>query len=236
MDVVLMFKILILQRLYNISDEQVEYQTNDPQSFQRFLGLHMGGAVPDYTSVWRFREQLAAGGTAKKLFELYVEKLEGQGVITKQGRIVDASLVEVPRQRNSRKENEMIKEGKVPPECRKQPRKLTQKDTQARWAQKNGQNYFGCKDHDLGDAASKLVRDYEVTPASTHDSQVDLMNEKHAGESLFADSAYKSRERDERLAALGINNYVHERPARNRALDEVQKKSNRIKSRVRVRI
>ncbi len=98
-DVVFMFKILILQRLYSLSDEQLEYQINDRESFKRFLDLHMGSAVPDYSSIWRFRERLTETGVAKKLFDAFVQKLEEQGVITKAGTIVDASFVEVPRQR-----------------------------------------------------------------------------------------------------------------------------------------
>lgn len=237
-DVVFKFKILILQRLYNISDEQMEYQINDRQSFQRFLGLHLGSKVPDYTSVWRFREDLTASGVIKKLFAMYAQMLEEQGVITKAGTIVDASFVAVPRQRNSREENERIKAGEVPEAWKQQPRKLAQKDTQARWTKKNEQSHYGYKDHDVADAQSKLLRDYEVTPAQEHDSQPlpVLINEKHKGENLFADSAYKSAECDERLAQLGISNYIHEKGARNHPLDEIQKRKNTIKSSIRCRI
>lgn len=237
-DVVFMFKILVMQRLYNISDEQTEYQINDRQSFQRFLGLHLGSQVPDYSSVWRFREQLVETGAAKQLFDAYARLLEDKGVITKTGTIVDASFVEVPRQRNTREENEMIKQGKVPADWEKQPRKLAQKDLDARWTKKNGQTYYGYKDHDACDAQSKLLRDYEVSAAQVHDSQMlpELMTKDNRGESLFADSAYKSESEDARLAELGINNYIHEKGARNRPLDEMQKQANKIKSRIRVRI
>ena len=104
-DVVLMFKILILQRLYNLSDEQAEFQINDRHSFQRFLGLHLGCTVPDFSTVWLFREALTVAEAIKPLFDTYGAILEKQGVITKAGTIVDASFVEVPRQRNTREEN-----------------------------------------------------------------------------------------------------------------------------------
>lgn len=90
----------------------------------------------------------------------------------------------------------------------------------------------------MADAQSKLLRDYKVTPAQEHDSQAlgELITERHKGENLFADSAYKSAECDGRLAQLGINNYIHEKGARNRPLDEIQKRKNTIKSRIRCRI
>ena len=237
-DVVFMFKVLVLQRLYNISDQQLEYQINDRQSFQRFLGLHLGSEVPDYTSVWRFREQLTESGAARKLFDEYAAKLEKQGVITKTGTIVDASFVEVPRQRNTREENEIIKQGEVPGKWKQQPRKLAQKDCDARWVKKNEVVHYGYKDHDTADAQSKLLRDFEVTPASVHDINElgVLITEKNKDESLFADSAYRSAEQEERLAAMGIRSYIHEKGSRGNPLDEVQKKMNAIKSRVRVRI
>lgn len=237
-DLVFMFKMLVLQRLYNISDQQLEYQINDRQSFQRFLGLRIGSVVPDYTSVWRFREQLTESGAAKELFDEFTARLERQGVITKTGTIVDASFVEVPRQRNSREENKILKGGGVPDEWKEQPRKLAQKDCDARWAKKNEEVYYGYKDHDVADAQSKLIRDFEVTPASVHDINElgVLINEKHEGESVFADSAYKSAEQEERLATMGIKSYIHEKGTRGQALNEMQKKMNAIKSMVRSRI
>ena len=237
-DLVFMFKVLILQRLYNISDLQVEYQINDRQSFQRFLGLHLGSEVPDYSSVWRFREQLNQTGAARKLFDAFEAKLEAQGIITKTGTIVDASFVEVPRQRNTREQNEIIKKGGVPEEWKKQPRKLAQKDCDARWAKKGDQVHYGYKDHGVADAQSKLIRDYEVTPANVYDGEKmeELITEKNRGESVFADSAYRSEERQQKLAQMGIESYIHEKGTRGHPLTEAQKKMNHIKSRVRARI
>ena len=58
-DVILMFKICVLQRIYNISDAQMEFQILDRLSFQRFLGLNIGDAVPDEKTIWHFKNQLA---------------------------------------------------------------------------------------------------------------------------------------------------------------------------------
>lgn len=237
-DVVLMFKILILQRLYNLADEQVEFQINDRQSFQRFLGLHLGSPVPDFSTVWLFREALTVAEMIKPLFATYGAILEKQGVVTKAGTIVDASFVEVPRQRNTRQENELIKQGQTPPGWEDQPHKLSQKDQEARWTKKNHETFYGYKNHIRADADSALITDYTVTDAAVHDSQAlpELIGPQNQGENLFADSAYKSAKADAQLAEQGITNYLHEKGARNRPLNPLQKEFNRLKSQVRCRI
>ncbi len=237
-DVVFMFKILILQRINNISDEKAEFLINDRHSFQRFLGLRLGSTVPDFSTVWLFREALTKAGVIKSLFDTFGAMLEKQGVITKAGSIVDASFVEVPRQRNTKEENEMIKTGKVPSDWAKQPRKLCQKDTHARWTKKNNETYYGYKNHTRADAESVIITDYTVTDASVHDSQElsALVNEKKLAETLFADSAYKSAKIDGMLEDLGIKNFIHEKGARNRPLSELQKELNRLKSQIRCKI
>jgi transposase, IS5 family len=237
-DAVFMFKILILQRINNISDEKAEFLINDRHSFQRFLGLRLGSTVPDFSTVWLFREALTKAGVIKSLFDTFGAMLEKQGVITKAGSIVDASFVEVPRQRNTKEENEMIKTGKVPSDWAKQPRKLCQKDTDARWTKKNNETYYGYKNHARADAESVIITDYTVTDASVHDSQElsALVNEKRLAQTLFADSAYKSAKTDGMLEDLGIKNFIHEKGARNRPLSELQKELNRLKSQIRCKI
>ena len=237
-DVVLMFKILLLQRLYNLSDEQAEFQINDRRSFMRFLGLHLGSTVPDFSTVWRFREALTQAEAIKPLFESFTLKLEQQGVITKVGTIVDASFVEVPRQRNTREENEQVKSGQVPESWKAQTHKLSQKDLDARWTKKNEQSYYGFKNHVRTDAESVIITDYVVTDAAVHDSQVlgELIGAGNKGESLFADSAYRSAATEEQLAEQGICSYIHEKAARNKPLTTMQQEFNRLKSTVRCRI
>lgn len=234
-DVVLMFKILILQRLYNLSDEQVEFQTNDRRSFMRFLGMHLGSDVPDFSTVWRFRDALTRADVIKPLFDSFTTRLQDQGVITKVGTIVDASFVEVPRQRNSREDNKLVKSGQVPTEWKSKPRKLCQKDLDARWTKKNAQSYYGYKNHISADAESAIITDYAVTNAAVHDSQAfdDLIGSQNNGEALFADSAYKSARTDKRLEELEVPNYIHEKAARGRPLHTLQIEINRLKSSVR---
>ena len=113
-DVVMMFKILVLQRLYNLSDDQTEYQINDRMSFMRFLGINLCEKVPDAKTIWKFKNDLAETETVDKLFCMFDEHLENKGLISHKGTIVDATFVDAPRQRNSRDENKKIKNGVIP--------------------------------------------------------------------------------------------------------------------------
>jgi IS5 family transposase len=79
LDVILMFKAMVIQRLFNLSDEQLEFQITDRTSFTRFLGLHDGETIPDYTSFWGFRESLKEKGLERNLFDQFSAKLEAEG-------------------------------------------------------------------------------------------------------------------------------------------------------------
>lgn len=233
LDVILMFKALIIQRLFNLSDEQLEYQITDRLSFTRFLGLHIGETIPDYTSFWGFREALAEKGLERQLFDHFTAKLEAEGVFAKTGSIIDATIVEVPRQRNKREENERIKAGQIPAEW--DDHKRVHKDTDARWVKKNGVSFFGYKDHVKTDSGTNLISDYRVTSANVHDSTpfAEMVGGADQGTSLHGDSAYKSADTDEYMESFGIDNQVHEKGNRGAALTETQLRHNRQKSKIR---
>jgi IS5 family transposase len=237
-DYVMMFKIIILQRYYNLSDDQVEYQINDRMSFMRFLDLSIADDIPDSKTVWNFREQLTDLGLVEELFELFLKELEKLNLIVNEGKIIDASFVEVPRQRNSRDENKQIKSGEIPARFEENPHVQSQKDTDARWVKKNNVNFFGYKNHVKQDAGSKLVVGYMVTDASVHDSNAtdDLLNEKDAGEDFYADSAYSGEPQEKIISGKEMNNKVCEKGARNHPLTEEQIANNREKSKVRSRV
>src|ERR1035441_9054164 len=168
-DLVLMFKILVLQALYNLSDEQTEYQILDRLSFMEFLELKLHDVVPDARTIWLFREELIAAQAVEKLFYQFDALLSGAGFQASGGQIVDATFVEVPRQRNRREENETIQNGEVPAAWSDQ--KTAHKDTDARWAKKHTTAYYGYKNHANVDRKHKLIRRYKTTDASVHDSQ-----------------------------------------------------------------
>jgi len=237
-DYIMMLKILILQRYYNLSDDRTEFQILDRMTFMRFLDLELSDKVPDSKTIWLFKETLIKANVIEELFNLFHSELEKQGYIGNEGKIIDASFVEVPRQRNSREENQRIKEGKTPEEWQDNPHKLSQKDTDARWTKKNDIVFYGFKDHVKIDKKSKLLDTYNVTDASVHDSQSlnEILDEKDENQPLYADSAYTGEEPDNMIKNKKMINCVNEKGYRNKSLTEVQKKNNKEKSKVRARV
>lgn len=197
-DTLLMFKMLVLQRLYNLSDHQVEFQSKDRLSFMRFLQVGLEDTIPDEKTLWTFREELSKLGLELELFERFDKYLEYKGVKAKQGTMVDATIIEVPKQRNSREENAEIKAGKIPDALSENENILRQKDLDARWTKKHGRSFYGYKDHVVVDSGSKLVLGYTVTPASVHDSQElpALMKKVKRGQSVYGDSAYADEKKE----------------------------------------
>jgi IS5 family transposase len=231
-----MYKALLVQRFYNLSDEQTEYQINDRLSFQQFIGWSLADKIPDANTLWDFREALIKDGVFDKLFALFDGQLRERGLLAQPGKMVDASFVDVPRQRNSREENATIKAGGTPAEWAEQPAKQRQKDVDARWTKKNDERHYGYKNHVKADAKSKLIESYAVTDASVHDSQ--LLEPLVAGDDgeVYADSAYRSAEAEAMLEGKQITSQIHERAYRNRPLNDEQKETNRQKSKIRARI
>jgi len=236
-DAVLMFKALILQHLYNLADDELEFQIRDRYTFCRFLGLKPEGRVPDAKTIWLFREQLGNDDRIKELFIEFDLQLEEKGFKARKGQIVDASFVEAPRQRNSREENAQIKDGELPDRFAKNPNVARQKDIDARWAQKNNEDHYGYKNHITADNQHKLIRNYEVTSAAVHDSQVfyELLAD-NTSRDVWADSAYRSEENELMLAAGGYRSHVHQKGYRNCPLTKRQQVANRKKSKIRVRV
>lgn len=235
-DDVMMFKILILQGLYNLSDEAMEYQILDRYSFSRFLGIRQGSKVPDATTIFRFKDELAKADVIEHLFTRFDQFLSDNGFRAQKGQIVDANIVRVPVQRNSRKENADIKAGKRVKKWNKAKRR--QKDTDARWTKKNGKSFFGYKNHISIDAAHKFIRSYEVTDASVHDSQVftELLDPSNTSRDVWADSAYRSVESLQELEEQGFREHLQRKGNRHRKLTEREKRGNYTRARVRSRI
>ena len=236
-DVVLLFKILILQRYYGLGDSQVEYQILDRTSFKAFSGLGTGDKVPDEKTVWSFRERITKTGLVEGLFDQFTSFLEEKELLLNQGQMIDASFTVAPRQRNTREENKKIKNGEGDDLWIDKPNKKKHKDIDARWTKKNGETFYGYKNHAKVDTKSKFINKYVITDASVHDSQVldDLLEEKDKDQELHADSAYTGEEQDKTIAGYELKNKVHEKGYRNRPLTENQKANNTEKSKVRAR-
>lgn len=234
-DYLMMFKILVLQRIYNLSDDQTEYQINDRMSFMRFLGLRIEDKVPDAKTIWAFRNALSEAGVMRELFELFQQQLHKEGLITRTGTIVDASFVEAPVQRNSKEERAAIKNGEIPEEWQGNANKLRQKDTDARWTKNNGRSFFGYKDHVKADAESKLIEDYRVSDAALNDSKPmpEMITEED--KVVYADSAYDGKPVAEAIPK-NVENKICKQGRRGRKLTDEEKERNREYSKIRCRI
>jgi IS5 family transposase len=160
------------------------------------------------------------------------------GLLVNEGKIVDASFVETPRQRNTKEENDKIKHGEGSELWHEQPYKKRQKDIDARWTEKNGQKFYGYKDHAKIDSKSKLIDTCEVTSAEVHDSQPleSLLMEEDSGQELYADSAYIGKSTDTMLKNREIIPQIIERAFKGKPLTDEQKENNKIKSKVRCRV
>ena len=235
-DRVMLFKALLLQKIYHLSDEQLEFQIHDRLSFMRFLGLQLSDKVPDAKTFWAFREALTKTGVIDMAFVLFRDHLRINGYMLQEGKIVDATLVKAPIQRNTREENTQIKEGEVPEEWTDNKRR--QKDTDATWTKKHNKHYYGYKNHIKIDAGSKLIDEFEVTTASVHDSQVmlELIDETDKGKPIWADSAYDSADIRKGLKKKKVGCRIQKKGSKNVTLSMRQKVANRIKSRTRCRV
>jgi IS5 family transposase len=237
-DAVVMFKAIVLCELYNLSDDQVEYQLRDRLSFMRFLGLGLEDGVPDAKTVWLYRDVLAQEGVIGELFDEFDGYLKERGYLAMGGQIIDASIVPVPKQRNTREENAKIKDGGTPEDWENQPAKRCQKDTDARWTKKHGKSHYGYKNHVNVDRRHKLVRRYKVTDAAVHDSQVvdDILDADNTASGVWADSAYRSVEIEATLEEKGLKSRIHRKGHRGKPLSEREKRGNKTRSKVRARV
>src|SRR4051812_41997953 len=182
------------------------------------------------------REARASGAVVEALFDAFDAHLKSRGYLAMGGPIVDASIVSAPVQRNSRAENTAIKDGDPPVAWT--PNKRAQKDVDARWTKKHGKSYFGYKNPVNIDRKHKLMRRYTVTDAAVHDSQKleALLDPHNPASDVWADTAYRSKETEEKLAEKGLRSRIHRRASRGKPLSQRAQKANRTRSKVRSRV
>ena len=235
-DAVLMLKVLVLQQLYNLSDEQTEYQIRDRYSFGHFVGLDPENSVPDEKTIWLYRERLKQHGLVNKLFDGVLSQIEQAGYVARKGQIVDAAIVSAPRQRNRGDENKQIKKGEVPQDWSEAKRR--QKDTQARWARKHGHWEYGYKNHINVDVEHKVIRRYAVSDAAINDRHYleALLDEDNTSKALWADANYRSRGQEAELKARGYRSHIQRQGQATRPLNERGKAANHKRSKTRVRV
>lgn len=250
-DAVLMFKIMVLQALYSLSDDQAEFQIQDRLSFMRFLGLGLGDKVPDAKTIWLFREHLTQARAVENLFARFDKHLSKAGYLAMGGQIVDATIVSAPKQRNSDGEKADIKAGKVPEEWKDKPAKLRQKDRDARWTVKfskakvdeEGKTRqrdiavpaFGYKNHASIDRRHGFIRGWNVTSASAYDGAQlsNVLDKNNTGSTVWADTAYSSKKNEAWLEKNGYRSDIHHKKPKGRPMSEAMSRANGRRSKIR---
>jgi IS5 family transposase len=254
-DPVLMFKVLVLQALYNLSDDQAEFQIRDRLSFMRFLGLNPGAASPDAKTIWLFREQLVQAKAIDKLFALFDARLKASGYLAQGGQIIDATVIAAPRQHLTDEEKALIKDGKAADEIWPDaPAKAAQKDIDARWTMKRGSlkrsesaeakvvpqsqimvPMFGYKNHAGIDRTFGFIRKWLVTHAARHDSGPfeDLLDAGNIARSVWADTAYRSAKNERAIRKRQLKSMIHFRKPKGKPMDARRQRANASRSKVR---
>ena len=232
----LMVRVLVLQQLYGLSDEQMEYQLLDRLSFQRFAGLRRSSQIPDRTTIWTFRERLSAAGAVETIFDAVGQQLAKQGYLARGGQIVDATLVPAPVQHNRSQETELIKAGAMPADWT--PAKRRQKDVDATWTKKHGKSHFGYKLSVSADRRHKLVRKIKVSTASANDTLhlEDVPDPHNTSRDLYGDKGYVDGEREKRLEQAGWRVHIQRKAAKGRPLSACQQRRNTRIARTRARV
>jgi IS5 family transposase len=216
----LLLRVMILQHLYGLSDPQAEEQLKDRLSFQKFVQLTAGEAVPDETTICRFRQRLIECGLAEELLELFNRQLEQRGYIVKRTTLVDATLVQSSRKNPSA---ERMAEGKAP-------------DGEASFTRKQGRSFYGYKAHVSSDAEHNLIRRALLSTAKVPDLRRFEQVVTPDALEVYADKGYDSKASQAWLEARGIASGILKKGARHIRLSEADRQANRRKGRVRAPI
>lgn len=211
-----LFKIVLLQQYYNLSDSELELAVADRISFRRFVGLSFEDSVPDDTVMVRFRKRMDAANCKDELLNQVNNQLYKNNLQVNKATIIDATLVESAAKKTKASEES--------------------KDKDATWTKKRGEIHFGYKAHVSVDTEHNLIEKVVLTTASVHDSNVFeklLPDDTHA---VYADKAYANRSRSVNLEKRGITNGILDKAYRNHPLSDDQIQANKSKSKVRTNI
>lgn len=232
----LMVRILVLQHLYNLSDEALEYQLLDRLSFQRFCGLRHSSTIPDANTLWVFRERVSAAGGADTLFDAVQRQLQQHGFIARGGQIVDATLVEAPKQHFHKEEKALLKQDATPAGWT--PAQRRQKDTEVSWAKKHGKSHHGYKLSISTDRHYKLIRKRHVSTAKEHDTKhfEGVLDPTNTSRDVWADKGYEDKPREQRLNKSGWRLHIQHKAKKGKPQSECQKRRNTRIARPRARV
>lgn len=254
-DPVMMFKILVIAAMDNLSDERAEFLINDRMSFMRFLGLSLAARIPDARTIWLYREKLTKAGAIEGLFARFDQALRASGFIAMSGQIVDATLVSAPKQRNTEEEKQAIKEGRIPDAWKAKPAKLRQKDRDARWTVKfskaktkeDGSKppcdiaipVFGYQNHIAIDRGFGFIRKWQATDAAAYEGarlREGLLDKSNTASNVWADTAYRSATNETFMEKNGFVSRVHRKKPKGKPMPDGVRRANAEKSKVRAHV
>ena len=254
-DAVLMFKVLVLQTLYTLSDDQTEYQLRDRLSFMRFVGLGLHDSIPDAKTIWLFREQLTRAGAIERLFRRFDAALKDKGLLAMGGQILDATLVQARPARRTVEEKAAVRGGQTPAGWSSARR--AQIDRDARWTLKRGRKrpppeggtsqhrqveiavpVFGYKSHIGIDRRHGLIRSWTVTHAAAHDGGQlpNLLDAGNTASPVWADTAYRSAANLAAIAKRGLTARLQRPKRRGKPMPSNIRRGNATRGKVRAAV
>lgn len=217
---VMMLKVVMLQKWFNLSDPQAEEQLNDRMSFRRFVGLRGQDAAPDETTIVKFRKRLREANLDAKLFDIVTRSIGKRGLLLKEGTLVDALIIEAPTGRRTGEKDQAGQE-------------ITTRDPDASFTRKHDRTYHGYKGH-LAVDRSGLVTGFEFSTASHHDSRYIDGLTRDETRAVIADSAYSDADRRNRLENRKVTaGIAYKRSRGQKELSPFLKKLNRAIASVR---
>lgn len=241
LDLMLMFKVVLLGVLTRLSDNELAFRILDSDSYRLFLGVEPGFTIARQT-IWKYREIFIKSDAVRKVFDEHLRELQDTELMSSDGPLlVDGSFVEAPKQRNSKEVNDKIKRGVLPEWIwpgEENKNKRRHKDVDASWTMKGKERHYGYKLNVFVDSLSKLIVWGYTSTAKMHDSQAldELLHPDDQGRTLYGDSAYIGKSNEELVEAYGLKHEFCERGTRGHPLSESQKIANRIKSATRCRV
>lgn len=236
----LLFKVLLIQRWYDLSDPAAEDALNDRKSFARFVGLPLDQPAPDHSSISRFRTELVRRGLMAPLIDALMAQIQAKGLILKQGTLMDASFVlsaaRPPSAPPKAKPSKARPDDAPLPEDPFVAGKRSKLDPDARWARKGRQAYFGYKLHLAADQERRIVRAHRVTAANVNDCQIGPQLVQPDGGAHYGDKGYPSEPLRQKLTEHGLPDGIMQLGTRHYPLRPAERRRNRILAGIRSRV
>jgi IS5 family transposase len=251
----LLFKVLLIQRWYDLSDPAAEDALNDRRSFARFVGLPLDEAAPDHSSISRFRTELLRRGLMDPLIDALMTQIEAKNLVLKQGTLMDATFVpsaakppSAPREPKAKAQKPQPSTTEPPPidqpSASQAPAgpppadpfasgKRSTLDPDARWAKKGKKAYFGYKLHIAADHGQRIVRGHRVTAANVNDCEIGPQLVQPDGGAHYGDKGYPSEPMRQKLAEHGLADGIMQLGTKHRQLRPAERRRNRVLAGIR---